>query len=429
MDDYKQYLAEHVLSEDKIITYRALSRALKVNVNVAKQMLYDFHAWQNNKRSGAVHATYMVYGIKKAAQTNGHSQHDGDVEMTSSPPEVGEAAEEVPVMTLSLVAEENLKEVLSQYETVTSMHVYSLGPHPDLQLLADVSKPILDRPAEDGSVNPPRPLGSIRNPYVRRRERRGAVPRPAAATSKPSNARQPASKHVPAAEPAPAAKAKEEPKAEQKPTSKESTPVPSGAKKSAVAPKRGGSGGIMQSFAKAASMPKKEKTSETATPIEEDQVLSDDGEDDSVPVPEPKKESETAGKSRKERQAELRRMMEEDSEDEEEPEKEDTPMEEPEEEEAPTPEPEKKEEPEPAEVISSTGDGRRRGKRRVMKKKTVMDDQGYLVTVQELGWESFSEDEPTAPPKKKTQLTSQPAKAKKPAPKGQGNIMSFFSKK
>ena len=203
----------------------------------------------------------------------------------------------------------------------------------------------------------------------------------------------------------------------------------------------------MQSFAKAASKPKKEKPSQPAAPsAAEDssmQVLSDDGEDDSAPMPEPK-ESDAARKSRKDRQEELRRMMEEDSE--EEPEKEDTPMEEPEEE-TPVPEPEKQEEPEPAEVVSSTGDGRRRGKRRVMKKKTVMDEQGYLgkllhltfetqdqilmmdtVTVQEQGWESFSEDEP-APPPKKTQPTAQPAKPKKTAPKGQGNIMSFFSKK
>lgn len=111
-------------------------------------MLCGFHAWQNDKRPGAVHATYMVYGVKTMAYANGHSQHDGDVEMTSSSPDVEGAAEEVPVMTLSVVAEESLDgttccliplschplsrcaEVLSQYETVTSIHVYSLGPHP-----------------------------------------------------------------------------------------------------------------------------------------------------------------------------------------------------------------------------------------------------------------------------------------------------------
>lgn len=135
----------------------------------------------------------------------------------------------------------------------------------------------------------------------------------------------------------------------------------------------------MQSFAKAASKPKKasapQPTAASATDDSPMQELSDDGEDDTVA--EPKNEDDTAAqKTRKDRQEELKRMMEEDSEDEE-SEKEDTPMEEPEEE-VPAPEPEKEEKPEPAEVISSASNGRRRGKRRVKKKKTVMDDQGYL---------------------------------------------------
>ena len=54
------------------------------------------------------------------------------------------------------------------------------------------------------------------------------------------------------------------------------------------------------------------------------------------------------------------------------------------------------------------------------------------VTIQEPGWESFSEDE--APPAKKPAPAGTPqssgAKPKKAAGKGaQGNIMSFFSKK
>jgi DNA polymerase delta subunit 3 len=74
----------------------------------------------------------------------------------------------------------------------------------------------------------------------------------------------------------------------------------------------------------------------------------------------------------------------------------------------------------------STQGGRRRGRRQVKKKKTIKDEEGYLVTKEELVWESFSEDEP-APPLK-TKLT-----ATKGADKGKGgqkgNIMSFFSKK
>lgn len=71
-------------------------------------MLYDFHNWQNGKKPGAVHATYMIYGTKQNAQANGHSQPDEDVEMTSSPPEPPPQAEEVQVATLCLVAEESL---------------------------------------------------------------------------------------------------------------------------------------------------------------------------------------------------------------------------------------------------------------------------------------------------------------------------------
>ena len=100
---------------------------------------------------------------------------------------------------------------------------------------------------------------------------------------------------------------------------------------------------------------------------------------------------------------------------------------------------------EPEETVTVT-DGRRRGRRRVMKKKTVQDGEGYLgmfqssniridlgltkfvVTREEAAWESFSEEEP-APKKAKVSVAPPAAKTKKAASKGQGNIMSFFSKK
>jgi DNA polymerase delta subunit 3 len=87
---------------------------------------------------------------------------------------------------------------------------------------------------------------------------------------------------------------------------------------------------------------------------------------------------------------------------------------------------------------------RRRGKRKVMKKKTMKDEDGYLVTKEEAVWESFSEDEPEPapvrkePPKSsfggaKSQSQSQgkagAAAAKKKGAGGGGNIMSFFGKK
>lgn len=50
----------------------------------------------------------MIYGTKKTAHANGHAQHDEDVEMASSPPEAASPAEDVPLITLSLVAEQSL---------------------------------------------------------------------------------------------------------------------------------------------------------------------------------------------------------------------------------------------------------------------------------------------------------------------------------
>ncbi|KAL8840689.1 MAG: hypothetical protein Q9170_001207 [Blastenia crenularia] len=86
-------------------------------------------------------------------------------------------------------------------------------------------------------------------------------------------------------------------------------------------------------------------------------------------------------------------------------------------------------EEEPARSPVTSG-GRRRGRRKVMKKRTLKDEEGYLVTKEELAWESFSEDEP--PPKKGTPAStaSSTVKDKKASVKaGQGSIMSFFGKK
>ncbi|PSR90607.1 DNA polymerase subunit Cdc27 [Coniella lustricola] len=434
MDDYKRYLAELVISENKTVTYRSLSRGLKVHVNTAKQMLYEFHGIQNKKQPGSVHATYMLYGIRRSVQTNGHTKSDEDVEMGSSPPEHSPILEAAPVITLSLVTEESLQDVLCEYEQVKSIHVYSIGSQAvkDLQVLSDVSRPASHENTSNSAPTEARPLGVIGNSYVQRRERRGPAQKMAQTAAKAVQAKPAAAKStVPSST---EVELKAEPKAEQQPLSKDSTPVSSGSQKPAT--KRGATGGIMQSFAKAASKPKRAAAPRQKSPPVADNssmlALSDDGEDDNVAMPEPKKQGDTERKSRKDRQEELKRMMEESSEDEEaeeESEKEDTRMEEPEEEQ-PAPEPEVKEESGPPEVISSSDGGRRRGKRRVMKKKTIMDEQGYLVTVQEAGWESFSEDEPASSlPKKGTEKAAQPTKPKKAAPKGQGNIMSFFGKK
>ncbi|CAI0654877.1 unnamed protein product [Colletotrichum noveboracense] len=405
MDEYKKYLADQVLGEEKI----------------------------NAMRPGTIHATYLIYGIRKVENV----QEDGDVEMTSSPPDVEPLSEDVVTYSLSLVPGDRLKEVLASYEDVSSFHVYSLARHP-IRMLADVAQQVREQSGDD-SISMLETYGSITNPNVRKRDRKGKpvpTPAPVASAAKPVK-KEPS---PPTAKPAADKKAEEPLKKEAKPPAKESPFSMAAGKKGAAPPplKKSGSSGIMGSFAKAAAKAasKPKEAPKKAPPVNDSPALSDDGEDDDEDIPAAKPSSD-GRKSRKEREADLKRMMEEESEEEEEPEEkeeepEDEPMEEPE------PEPEAKKEPEQSEVVASSGDGRRRGKRKVMKKKQIMDDEGYLVTMEEAVWEEFSEDEapkstpaPAARPKPSTAPSSgsQASKTKKAAPKGQGNIMSFFSKK
>ena len=70
-------------------------------------MLFDYHSWQNAKRAGSVHATYLVYGTTRSDKI----QDDGDVEMASSAPEPEQEplSEEVQTLTLALVQEDRLE--------------------------------------------------------------------------------------------------------------------------------------------------------------------------------------------------------------------------------------------------------------------------------------------------------------------------------
>ncbi|KAI0538051.1 DNA polymerase subunit Cdc27 [Xylaria digitata] len=441
MEDYKQYLAQKILTEDWVVTYRLLSRALKVHVNTAKEMLYDFYKWQNDKRPDTLRATYMIYGTKKRLV-----RQDEDVEMANS--QASEAVDApfsdlVPTYTLSLVRQEQLQESLSQYSKVASIHIYSVAPHSlkDLQILTDTARQAFKLPTTDNKV-----YGTIANPSAWKRERQGSTIPAASAPEPKIEANAPVKQEV---KPTAKAAVKEEPKVNLKPavaSAPAKTPTPT------ASLKRQGSSGISQMFAKAAMKPKKPvtkatdspTTSATASGAEDPQnsgAMSDDGEDDTQPMAEVKHEDVNARQARKDRQAELRRMMEESDEEEGSEKTADNPEDDPMDEEPPPSEPEPELEPEPkveepAEVVSSTSGGRRKGRRRVVRKKQVMDENGYLVTIQEQGWESFSEDDTLAPPPKAKQqqptVKSEPtAKPKKGSAKGagQGNIMSFFSKK
>lgn len=172
------------------------------------------------------------------------------------------------------------------------------------------------------------------------------------------------------------------------------------------------------------------------TKIKEDVHMADD--EDGFEAP--KAAAPSGRKSKAERNEELKRKLFEDDEDEDMPDadaKDGTPdedaaspEEEPEAEDSQRmdAEPAKQEE-EPAEQ-ATVSNGRRRGKRRVSKKRMIKDSEGYLVSREEMVWESFSEDDiPAAKPKTSAPASSTASKKGQPAKKGQGNIMSFFGKR
>lgn len=246
-------------------------------------------------------------------------------------------------------------------------------------MLAEVAQETLSL----GKGDDRRTSAAVHNPYVRSRERKGPAANLSAATSKPAN------QEVKAASLKPGTpsdvKVKEEPKTASQSTADTDKPSSSAPTKKTPALKRGGSsnGSIMQAFSKAAAATKAKKekiTSLPNTPSGDDssmQPLSDDGEDDDIPQPKPRRA--VGQKTRKEREEELRRMMDEMDEDEEEEDKASTP-DEPEEEPVEEPLASKPVKEEPSEVVATSGNGRRRGRRKVMRKKQIMDEQGYLGT-------------------------------------------------
>ncbi|WPH04648.1 Hypothetical protein R9X50_00754100 [Acrodontium crateriforme] len=434
---YTEYLAANVLNEQQLISYRSLSRALKVHSNLAKQMLFEFHNKQNSKKPGTVHATYLITGTKrqtKSSQANGtETRDDDDTVMQSSPPFPGSSApvhdedeEEVPtvVRSVMLVKEEQLEKAKATFDSIIGIHVYSLQAKglSDTQALTECNRKIATSYASEDPQEVWKQYGTIQNPNAKRRTTRG-VP-----LQKVASKAVPAPKVIPpttAKQPSTFGKAAPKPQTSSRPISKASTPEPASkppaAKKDASA--------LFKSFAKTKPKAKQEESQGSGTTSQDtkdepmggfsddEDEFNDDGVIDEIETKMP------AGKSKKERAADLEAMMDQ----------EDEPMED-----APEPvvddaaenaidKPEAP--PEPQETVT-VQNGRRRGRRRVMKKKTVKDEDGYLVTKEEAAWESFSEDEPAPKKLKPTTTNAKSGGGPKKATKiGQGNIMNFFGKK
>ncbi|XP_013390083.1 DNA polymerase delta subunit 3 [Lingula anatina] len=99
---YLENLDEFVNDENKVVTYKWLSRTLSVHVNQAKQMLYTFVQQQRNKKDNdKLSVCYFLSGM---AET----------------PDGGK------ILKAMVVPEESLDTMKSTLTTVTSCHVYSV---------------------------------------------------------------------------------------------------------------------------------------------------------------------------------------------------------------------------------------------------------------------------------------------------------------
>ncbi|KAH0402574.1 hypothetical protein KCU89_g3008, partial [Aureobasidium melanogenum] len=349
--------------------------------------------------------------------------------------------------SLLLVDEDNLDTAKSTFDHVLSIHVYSIQPSKinDLHVLTECNRAIMAAAINEDLLDTYKQYGVIQNAQVKRRSMRNQHHQKEQPAQKatPSNLDTKAAKSMFSSS-RPAAKkdvskdttnsAKSTPDSSQASTQASAKPA---ATKTAPLKREGSS--LFKAFAKAKPKTLSQATESSTEPspglgsaAKEDEAMHDlsdeEADHEDAAMLDEGAITETGGKSKKEREDELRRMMD----------MEDEPMidaptkavaaevsERAEDEPDSKPEAQTKAEPEETVTVS---DGRRRGRRRVMKKKTVQDEEGYLVTREEAAWESFSEEEP-APKKAKVSVAPTTAKTKKAAPKGQGNIMSFFSKK
>lgn len=93
---FLQNLEEFVLDEDKIVTYKWLSKTLNIHVNQSKQLLFAFCS--NKSRQESVTATYLLAGRLRSTGEN----------------------------HVTVIGEEKYLEVKSSFDSLTSEHVYSV---------------------------------------------------------------------------------------------------------------------------------------------------------------------------------------------------------------------------------------------------------------------------------------------------------------
>jgi len=437
---YMENLEEWVMEENKIVTYKFLSRSLKVHVNVAKQMLFNFIE-EKRKSSKELAVVHLVSGLVK-----------------------GEKGTTTKVV---LVKEgPSLENLLSKMDTLLSRHIYSVqqaeSPVTLTSLYATDLEVFKEDPISGGSN-----LSAIKNrAAVPREDLRSKTVAPVKEEKKIEVKKEVVKKEVKKSgiEEAFAKAKKTSPvKAEVKEEKYKSV---STQKSNSNSKNKKPQGQIANFFAKQASKPKVEKSNVESKIEEKENIANEKIEDNSVAkeevvdrdeekiptvaladrngdkpskVKSPKKSKRVDDDSKKRKRIQVMSDSEDSAGEDSEQEMEKEENYEPPEEEVP---PQSKLlESDDEECIPATPKENivRPGRRRVRKQvdKTYVDEQGYMVTkkVYESGSETDDEPEPVTKEAKKSPEPKVEAPAAKkaklaaPGAKAQPGIMNFFKKK
>lgn len=431
---FLENLEEWILEEDKVVTYKYLSKSLKCHVNVAKQMLFNFVQEQQEKGNKDLGIVYLVSGFVKS---------------DSGPTK----------LKVVMIEEKDMDKQSPTFEKVLTKHIYSVQKHKKISSTALFATDIMSVREDIYSCNA---QNAIKN--------KAAVPRPSEAFNQmpgPSKDVKPVIKKEPTAAASSAIATK--PKLENKKPSPKKV-SPSKIKKEDVSKKTGSAGkkagsNIANMFAKQAAKPKEVKppkedlTSKTSPGKEnlenariEEEKKSESAEkkkESASKVTTSKASSKASSKSKKNsssKDSTKKRKRIQVQSDSDESDEEGVVERPPSEDEAP---PQARIIESDDEEIPSTPQPKTKssqaGRRKVRKEvdKTYMDAKGFMVTKKEFVYESEdepAEEEPETKPKSAAKKTS-PTSADKVAPAAkkaklaaaggakQPGIMSFFKKK
>ena len=149
-DMYMENLEEWIFEEEKIVTYKFLSRSLKIHVNVAKQMLFNF-VERNKKKHPDIGVVYLVSGLVP-------SNRDDD------------ACDPFDQKVLC-VKQEDLEQTLKGFSSVLTQHIYSVQQNNNTVSVTSLFCADQNRNNQDMSVASIAGLNSIKH--------KNAVPREA----------------------------------------------------------------------------------------------------------------------------------------------------------------------------------------------------------------------------------------------------------